>query len=79
MWSAMDQIGLRPVAPATGGGSVAAPTQTAAMTDDDTMGRFSLSNPLVWLGAFAAITVGAASLAGSVRLGKVKVSASAGK
>lgn len=79
MWTAFDQIGLRPIAPATGGGSVAAPTQTAAFTDDDTIGRFSIDNPLVWFGAFLLITVGAASVAGSVRLGKVKVAASAGK
>lgn len=78
MWSAYDQVGLKPIAPATGGGSVAAPTQVAAMTDDDTIGRFSIDNPLVWLGLFALLTVGAASAAGSVRLGKVKVSASAG-
>lgn len=79
MWSAQDQIGLRPVAPATGGGNVAAATQSAAYGDDQVIGRFSLDNPIVWLGAFMLVTVGAASLAGSVRLGKVKVSASAGK
>lgn len=77
MWSVTDQIGLRPIAPATGG--VAQPTQAAAFTDDDTIGAFSINNPLVWLGIFALITVGAASAAGSVRLGKVSVSASAGK
>jgi hypothetical protein len=76
MWSVTDQIGLKPVAPA---GGVAQPTQNAAFTDDDTIGRFSLGNPLVILGLLALITVGAASAAGSVRLGKVKVSASAGK
>lgn len=77
MWSVQDQVGLRPIAPVTGG--VAQSTQSAAMTDDDTIGRFSLGNPLVWFGIFLAVTVGAASAAGSVRLGKVKVSASAGK
>jgi hypothetical protein len=77
MWSAFDQVGLRPIAPVTGG--VAQSTQSNAMTDDDTIGRFSLSNPLVWFGIFLAVTVGAASAAGSVRLGKVKVSAAAGK
>jgi len=77
MWSVTDQIGLRPIAPATSG--VAQPTQNAAFTDDDTIGPFSINNPLVWLGIFALITVGAASAAGSVRLGKVSVSASAGK
>lgn len=79
MWSAYDQVGLRPIAPVTGGGGVASPTQVAAMTDDDTIGKFSIDNPLVWFGAFLLITVGAASLAGSVRVGKVKVAASAGK
>lgn len=78
MFSVQDQIGLRPIAPATGG-TVATPTQAVGLTDDDTIGRFSLGNPLVWLGLFALVTVGAASAAGSVRLGKVKVSASAGK
>lgn len=77
MWTAFDQVGLRPIAPATGG--VAQPTQSAAMTDDDTIGPFSIGNPLVWFGIFMLITVGAASAAGSVRLGKVKVSAQAGK
>lgn len=79
MWSAMDQIGLRPVTPATGGGNVATATQAVGVTDADTLGRFSINNPLVWFGGFMLVTVGAASLAGSVRLGKVKVSASAGK
>jgi hypothetical protein len=79
MWSAYDQIGLRPIAPATGTGSVATPTQSAALTEDDVMARFGLDNPLVWFGAFLLVTVGAASVAGSVRVGKVKVSASAGK
>lgn len=77
MWSVQDQIGLRPVAPATGG--VAQSTQSVAMTDDDVIGRFSIDNPLTWLAIFALVTVGAASAAGSVRLGKVKVSAQAGK
>jgi hypothetical protein len=79
MWTAFDQIGLRGIAPATGPGSVASPTQVVARTDDDTLSRFGVDNPLVWLGAFLLVTVGAASVAGSVRLGKVKVSASAGK
>lgn len=77
MWSVTDQIGLRPIAPSTGG--VAQPTQSVGFTDDDTIGAFSIANPLVWFGIFALITVGAASAAGSVRLGSVKVSASAGK
>lgn len=77
MWTAFDQIGLRPIAPTTGG--VATATQGVARTDDDVIGRFSIDNPLTWLAIFALITVGAASAAGSVRLGKVKVSAQAGK
>jgi hypothetical protein len=79
MFSVYDQIGLRPIAPATGGGSVATPTQSSALTEDDTMSRWGIDNPLVWLGAFLLVTVGAASVAGSVRVGKVKVSAAAGK
>jgi hypothetical protein len=77
MWTAFDQVGLRPIAPTTGG--VAQSTQSVGVTDDDTIGPFSISNPLVWFGIFALVTVGAASAAGSVRFGKVKVTASAGK
>jgi hypothetical protein len=78
MFSAYEQVGLRPVAPAMGG-TVSTATQAIARTDDDVIGPLSIGNPLVWLGIFALVTVGAASAAGSVRLGKVKVSASAGK
>lgn len=78
MFSAFEQIGLKPVAPAAGG-TVASPTQSAAFTDEDVIGPMSLGNPLVWVGFFLLVTVGAASVAGSVRLGKVKVSAAAGK
>ena len=78
MFSAYEQVGLRPVAPAMGG-TVSTPTQAIARTDDDVIGPLSIGNPLVWLGLFALVTVGAASAAGSVRLGKVSVSASAGK
>jgi len=79
MFSAYEQVGLRPIAPAVGTGSVSSPTQPSALTDENTIGRFSIDNPLVWLGAFMLVTVGAASVAGSVRLGTVKVAASAGK
>ena len=77
MFSVQEQIGLHPVAPAMGG-TVATATQSIARTDDDVIGPVSISNPLVWVGIFALITVGAASAAGSVRLGQVQVSASAG-
>ncbi len=36
-------------------------------------------NPLVWFGALLAITLGAAGVAGSARVGNVRVSASAGE
>lgn len=78
MFSVAEQIGLHPIAPAMGS-AAATPTQSIARTDDDVIGPLSLGNPLVWIGLFALVTVGAASAAGSVRLGKVSVSASAGK
>ena len=78
-FSVASQIGLAPRTQTQGDTGIAAPTERAAIGDTDVMGLLSPSNPLTWFGAFLLITVGAASAAGSVRLGKLKLSASAGK
>lgn len=75
MYTAQALYGAAPVSPSTG---VAAPTQTMA-TDDVRTGWSGLldpNNPLVWFGGILLVTVGAAGVAGSVRLGKAKLSAS---
>lgn len=77
-FSVMQQIGLRPVS-APGDTGLSAPTSRVAVADEDQMPWYSPRNPLVWLGALAAVTVGAAGFAGSVRIGKAKVSVAAGK
>lgn len=62
---------------------VAAGTQViSAGADDQGSGIGQLinpRNPLVWFGALLLVTVGAAGLAGSVRLGPARVSGSVGK
>ncbi|HTF08537.1 MAG TPA: hypothetical protein VK659_10250 [Asanoa sp.] len=78
MFTVLDQIGLRPVSPPSDTG-LAAPTQRVAIDDIDAMSWISPRNPLVWIGAILLVTVGAAQVAGSVRLGKAKVSASVGQ
>lgn len=78
MYSAQSLYGATPQAPSYG---VAAPTQTMA-TDDIASGVRGLidpNNPLVWFGAILLVTVGAAGIAGSVRLGRAKLSASIDK
>jgi len=58
----------------------AAPTQGIAVTGS-VSGLRSLidpQNPLLWFIGLVAVTMGAAGVAGSVRLGKAKFSASAG-
>jgi hypothetical protein len=77
-FSVASQIGLRPHAP-QGDTDVAAPMQRVAITYEDNPGLLSPRNPLFILGLILAITVGAASAAGSVRVGKAKLSVSAGK
>lgn len=72
---ASDVFGVAPQAPSYG---VAAPTQ-AMGTGILTGGWRQLvdpQNPLVWFGAVLLVTVGAAGVAGSVRLGRAKLSAS---
>jgi hypothetical protein len=75
MWDAASQYGCTVVAPSYG---VAAPTQAMATDDIRTgiRGLLDPNNPLVWFGAIMAVTLGLAGAAGSLRLGKAKVSAS---
>jgi hypothetical protein len=61
---------------------VAAPTQGSSVPAwRSGLGRELIdpSNPLFWLGVVLVVTFGAAGLAGSVRLGGAKLSASVGK
>lgn len=67
--------GTTPQAPSYG---YAAPTQHMG-TDDIAAGVKGLvdpNNPLMWFGLVLLVTVGAAGVAGSVRLGRAKLSAS---
>lgn len=77
MMSAASIYGATPQAPAWG---VAAPT--AGMGTDDLRtgwGAFvDPHNPVVWLGFILAATVGLAAVAGSARVGPVKVAAGLG-
>jgi hypothetical protein len=78
-FSVASQIGLAPRVQTQGDTGVASPIERSAVGDLDVMSLFSASNPLTWFAAFMLVTVGAAAAAGSVRLGKIKLSATAGK
>lgn len=72
MYDARSVYGVTPQAASYG---VAAPTQQMA-TDDITTGWKGLidpNNPLMWFGVILLITVGAAGVAGSVRLGRARL------
>lgn len=60
---------------------VAAPTQRMASDTLDTGWKALIDphNPLLWFGALLLVTVGAAGVAGSVKLGPAKLSGSVGK
>jgi len=77
MFTSAQLYGTQPQAPTYGVG-----TATQAMgVDADRHGMAALidpNNPLVWFGALLLITVGAAAVSGSARLGRAKVSASVG-
>ena len=78
MYDARSVYGATPQTPSYG---VAAPTAGMA-TDDITTGWKGLidpNNPLMWIGAILLVTIGAAGVAGSVRLGRGRVSASVGQ
>lgn len=74
-WTAAEMYGVGPQVPASG---IAAPTQAMGSLEDHGGGLRALvdpGNPLVWFGVILLVSVGAAGFAGSVRLGKAKVSA----
>jgi len=78
-FSVYGQVGLMP--PTVSGGAGPRTTTYAMASNDEPEGWGALidpANPIVWFGLFLLVTVGAASVAGSVRLGKAKVSASVG-
>jgi len=78
-FSAEELFGVQPM---PGSAGVAAPTQHIGVDESATRGWRALidpRNPLVWFGALLLVTVGAAGVAGSVRLGPAKVSGSVGK
>lgn len=80
MYSAQSLYGATPQAPSYA--PTAAPTQAMAYTDDLKSGVAGLvdpGNPLMWFGVVLLVTVGAAGVAGSVRLGKARLSASLNK
>lgn len=77
MFDSATLYGCEPQMPSSG---IAAPTQHMA-TDDISSGVKGLldpHNPLMWFGALLLATVGFASVAGSARLGKAKVSVGVG-
>jgi hypothetical protein len=76
-FSAYHQVGLRPVPSAAGTRAV---TEHMATDDGPTDWRAVIDphNPLSWLVGFLLVTVGAASVAGSVRLGRARIRASVG-
>lgn len=77
-FSAESLYGVASIAPSMG---TAAPTQIMGVDHSDAgMGwLISPHNPLMWFGLFLLATVGAAGVAGSVRLGPAKVGGSVGK
>lgn len=72
-WTAQSVYGTSPQAPSI----VAAPTQPMGLDDmaNGWRGLIDPRNPLTWLGVVLLVTVGAAGVAGSVRLGRAKFSA----
>jgi len=78
-WDATTLYGTTPQAPTWGG--AAAPTQAMATTarSGGWRGLVDPHNPLAWFGAVLLVTVGAAGLSGTVRLGRAKLSAALNK
>ena len=78
MFTASSIYGSQPQAPSFG---VAAPTAMMGTDDLATGWRAFIDphNPVVWLGGILAATVGLAAVAGSARVGPVKVGAAVGK
>lgn len=57
----------------------ASAVNNAAVTSGITPGRFSISNPMVWLLGIGAVTIGLVGASTHVRAGSFKASVSAGK
>lgn len=77
MYSAQSVYGVQPQMPSIG---IATPTQHMA-TDHlkgGIRGLVDPANPLAWFAALVLVTIGAAGVAGSVRLGPAKLAVSAG-
>lgn len=74
-YTAQSVFGVQPASPNYG--SVAAPTQQMGTGPiaDGWRGLVDPHNPLMWFGVVLLVTFGAAGVAGSVRLGRAKVSA----
>lgn len=72
VYSAESVYGATPQAPSY---DVAAPTQRMGTNDLATgwKGLVDPHNPLMWFGVVLLVTVGAAGLAGSVRLGRARL------
>jgi len=78
MFTAQSLYGTQPQVPSAGLASV---TEPMGVSFDDRGGIGAYvdpRNPLVIFGAFLLITVGAAGVSGSARLGRAKVAASVG-
>jgi len=79
VFTASSLYGTAPNTPSAG---VTAPTERMSFGDGDiaagVKGLIDPHNPLVWFGGVLLVTVGAASVAGSVRLGRGKVAVSVG-
>lgn len=77
-FSAEALFGAAPIAPSMG---AAAPTQVMGVDHSDSGFGWLVNphNPLMWFGIFLLATVGAAGIAGSVRLGPARASGSIGK
>jgi hypothetical protein len=75
VYTAQSIYGIAPQMPSAG---VAAPTQQmgADFLPAGMRGLVDPGNPLFWVGAIMAVTFGLAGVAGSVRLGRAKLSAS---
>jgi hypothetical protein len=77
-FSAYAQTGLRPVSDAAGWRPVTSHMATEDRATSGLQAVIDPSNPLLWFGLFMLVTVGAAGVSGSARIGRAKVQASVG-
>jgi hypothetical protein len=78
MFTAQSLYGTQPQVPSAGLASVTEPMGVSLDDRGGIRGLIDPSNPLVWFGGFLLVTVGAAGVSGSARLGRAKVAASVG-